>query len=82
MSIYLSVHVGAVHVDLSAVAVHEVDDVNNLLLEHTVSTRISDHEGGQVVFVLLGLGAQVRHINVARLITLHHHNLKIEKDIK
>ena len=79
MPIYLSVHVGAVHIDLSAVAVHEVDDVNDLLLEHTVGTRISDHQSSQVVFVLLGLGAQVRHIDVARLVTLHHHNLKIEK---
>ena len=82
MSLYLSVHVGAVHVDLSAVAVHEVDDVNDLLLEHSVSTRVGDHEGGQVIFVLLGLGAQVSNVDVARLVTLHHHNLKIEKDIK
>jgi hypothetical protein len=54
---------------LAAVAVNEIDDRLNLLLEHTIGGRIRNHKGSEVVLVLLGLCAEISDINVAVLVT-------------
>ena len=64
----LRVHVRAVHINLSAVG---VDDFANFLdgfLKHAVRGRIRDHQAREVVFVRLGFGAQIGHVNVAVLV--------------
>ena len=66
------VHVGAVHVHASAVLVHQLAQLLDLGLEHTVRTGVGDHHGGQVGAVLLALGLQVGHVHVAVLVALGH----------
>ena len=44
----LRVHVGAVEIDLSAMAVHDVADIADVLLEHAMRRGIGDHHGGEV----------------------------------
>ena len=61
----LGVHVGAVHVDLAAVHVDDFADFDDGLLEDTVGAWVGDHERGEAVAVLIGLGAQVVEVDVA-----------------
>lgn len=44
---YLSVHVGTVHVHLTAVVVDDLADCVHILLVHTVCGGVGDHEGCQ-----------------------------------
>jgi hypothetical protein len=55
----LGVEVGAVHVHLAAVGMDDGADVANRFLEHAVRRRVGDHQAGQVVLVLFGLGLEV-----------------------
>ena len=48
----LRVHVGAVEIDLSAVAMHDVADLADVLLEHAMRGRIGDHHGREIVGML------------------------------
>ena len=61
----LGVHVGAVHVDLPAVAVDDLADLLHVFLEHAMRGGVGDHQGGEIVLVLLGLGFQVCDFDVA-----------------
>mmetsp|Transcript_25440 Transcript_25440/g.63819 ORF Transcript_25440/g.63819 Transcript_25440/m.63819 type:complete len:610 (+) Transcript_25440:1381-3210(+) len=70
----LRVHVGAVQVHLATVLVNDLAHLFDARLEDAMSTRVGDHEGGQVVAVLLGLGAQIVHVNVAARIAAHRHH--------
>jgi hypothetical protein len=64
---HLCVHVGAVHVHLAAVGVDRAQMSLMDLLKHAVRGRVGDHEAAQrLSLVLLGLGAEVGHIDVAR----------------
>ena len=49
------VHVGAVHVNLSAVAMDDVADFLDVLLEHAVSGRVRDHQRGEALRMKLRL---------------------------
>src|SRR5690606_28756184 len=55
----LSVHVGAIHVHLAAVLVHDIADRHDRLLEHAMRRWIGHHEARQVLGVLFGLLLQV-----------------------
>src|SRR6202035_4537743 len=46
---YLRVQIGAVEIDLSAMAVDDVADLADMLLEHAVGRGIGDHDGGEIV---------------------------------
>ncbi len=72
---HLRVQVGAVEIDLSAMAMHDVADLANMLLEHAVGGGIGDHDSGEILRMLRGLGAQVADIDVAARIARHHHDL-------
>ena len=69
------VHVGAVDVHLSAVAVDDVADLAHRFLEHAVRRRIGDHRCGEARSMLPGLAPEIREIDVAVLVALHHDNL-------
>ena len=56
----LRIHVGAVEIDLSAMAMHDVADLANVLLEHAMGGGIGDHDGGEIVRMLRRLGARDR----------------------
>ena len=61
----LRVHVRAVHIDLAAAVVYNFANLRDALLEDAVGGGISDHEGGEIAGVSLGLGAQIGQVNVA-----------------
>ncbi|CAH0038163.1 unnamed protein product [Clonostachys rhizophaga] len=63
----LGVHVGAVHVDLAAVLVDDAADLLDLGLEDAKGAGVRDHDGGDVLGVLLALGLEVGDVEVARL---------------
>ena len=52
---HLSVHVGAVHVNLASALMDHVTHFHHLILKHAVSGRISDHQAGQPILKLLSL---------------------------
>ena len=69
------IEVRPIHVHLTAIF---VDDVANFLdrrFENTVRRRIGHHQRSEVVPVLLGLGPEVAHIDVALVVRLNHHHL-------
>lgn len=49
----LSVHVGAVHVDLSSIFMDDVDHFSDSVLVLSSGRRESDHEGSEVLLMLL-----------------------------
>ena len=61
----LGVEVGAVHVNLSAVFMDDAADVADAFFVHAVGGRVSNHDGGQSVAVLLGFGFQIVDVDVA-----------------
>ncbi|VUC29849.1 unnamed protein product [Clonostachys rosea] len=63
----LGVHVGAIHVDLAAVLVDDAADLLDLWLEDAKRAGVGDHDGGDVLGVLLALGLEVGDVEVARL---------------
>ena len=74
------VEVGAVDVHLAAGVVHLRADVGDVLLEHAVRRRVGDHEHGQLVAVLLDLGAQVVDVDLAVVGGLHDDDLHAGHD--
>ena len=60
----LGVHVRAVHIDKSAVVVDNLTHLADSGLEDAVGRWVRDHTARKTVFVLLGLGAPVRHVGV------------------
>ncbi len=59
------VHIGAVHIHLPAILVDDVANGAHFGLEHAVRTRVGDHARGELVGMLLGLGAQIGQVDVA-----------------
>src|SRR5438270_3868986 len=64
----LRIEVGAVEIDLAAMAVDDVADLADMLLEHAMRRGIGDHDSGEIVGMLLSLGAQVIDVDVAVLL--------------
>ncbi|MCY1376726.1 hypothetical protein D9M69_642390 [compost metagenome] len=69
------VHVGAVHVHTTAVAVHQRAEFLDRGLEHTVRAGVGDHHRGQVGAVLFTFGLQIGHVDVALVVALGHDHL-------
>ena len=68
------VHVGAIHIHPAAVRMHKGAKFFHLRFKHAVRAGVSDHHAGQVGAVLLALGFQVGHVDVAlRVAGCHHH---------
>jgi len=72
----LGVHVGAVHVNLSAVLVDDLADIGDGLLEHAARTGIGDHERSEVLAMRFSFRFQIGHIDVARFIHAHWHHFE------
>ena len=68
---HLRVHVRAVHVDLSAIPMHDVTDVANRILEHPVGRRIGDHERAERLAMRLGLGPHIVQVDVPAIVARH-----------
>ena len=52
---HLGVHVGTVHVHLTAVVMDEIAHLPHALLKDSVGGRVRDHDGGKIFSVVLGL---------------------------
>lgn len=72
----LSVEVGTVEVDLTAVLVDDLARVLDTTLEHTKGRGVGDHERSKVVFVLLSLGLEVLEIKGAIVVNLDGDDLE------
>ncbi len=70
------IQVGAIDVHLPAVAVYQVADRADRLLEHAVRGRVGDHQRGQPLRVAGGLCLEVGQINVAAGVTGDHDDLQ------
>ena len=70
----LGVHVGAIHVDLATVRVHDRADLLDRRLEHAVRRRIRHHQCREIRRVLPSFGAQVGDVNIPLVVRTHHHN--------
>ena len=71
----LRIHVGAVEIDLTAMAMHDVADFADVLLEHAVRRGIGDHDRREPIGVLRRLGLEIVDVDVAARIAGHHHDL-------
>ncbi len=70
----LRVHVGAVHVHLSAVVMDDGADVLNALLENPVGGRIGDHQRREPTVVLCGFRAQILDVDASLFRAGHDHH--------
>ena len=61
----LRVHVRAIHVNLAAVRMNDLANLADGRFENAVRGRIGHHQRGQIVFVRVGLRAQIGEIDVA-----------------
>src|SRR5690606_28372155 len=68
-------HVGAVGVDLAAVAVDDPADLDHILLEHAVRGGVGHHQRREVGGILPGFGAQVGDIDVAIVVAFDDDDL-------
>src|SRR5690606_28333188 len=68
------VHVGAVDVHLAAVGMDDLADFADAFLEHAVGGRVGDHQRGEALPVLLGLGLEVGDVHVAARVTGGHYH--------
>src|SRR3954468_18402239 len=68
----LRIHVGAVEIDLAAMAMDDTADVTNVLLEHAVRRGIGDHDGRKLLRMPFGLGLEVTHVDVAARVAGDH----------
>src|SRR5207245_9267055 len=66
----LGVHVGSVHVDLAAELMRHLANGFDVFFEDAVGGGVGDHQGGEVVFVLLGFAAEVGEIDVALVVAI------------
>ena len=71
----LRVHVRAVHVDLSAVAVDDRARLLDAFFEDAVRRRVGDHERTEVLRVFLGLLREIREVDVSVTVALNRHDL-------
>ena len=71
---HLRVHVGTVHVHLSAVRVNDLANLADGGLEHAMRRRIGHHQCHERVLVLDGFGPKVRDVDVAAGVRLDGHD--------
>lgn len=53
--LHLGIHICPVKVDLSSVLVNQSAHITDILFKHAVGRWIRDHDGGQVILVLIHL---------------------------
>ena len=67
----LCVHIGAVHIELTAAGVDNVAHFLDVHFKDTVSRRICDHAGSQIILVGFSLCAEVFEVDISFVVTLH-----------
>src|SRR4029453_16146342 len=61
----LGIHVRAIHVDLTAVRLHDVTNFASGYFENAVRGGIGHHQRGEIACVLVGFGAQIGKIDIS-----------------
>src|SRR4051812_27101925 len=72
----LGVHVGAIHVDLSAVGMNDVADLADCGFENPMGGRVGNHQGGEIVFVRVRFDPEIGQIDVAVFQASHGDNFE------
>ena len=72
---YLSIHIRAIHINLSTILVYNFANSTNPLLKHTKSTGIRNHNRRQLVLVISRLFLQILHIEIPLIIALDSNNV-------
>ncbi len=72
----LRVHVGPVHVNLTAIVVNRGADVFDRCFENTVGGWVSDHQRGENIAVRFSFGFEIGDIDVAVFIAGHGHDFE------
>ena len=76
----LRVHVGAVHVNLAAVRVHDLANLADSRFKNAMCARIRHHERGQIARVLVCLRAQVGKIDISIFETRYRNDFESGHD--
>ena len=71
---HLRVHVRAVHINLSAVFVHDLADPTHAFLEYAMGRRVGDHQSSQLFPMFLRLGFEVAQLYVAGAVARDRYN--------
>ena len=69
------VQVGAVDIDLATMTMHDIADLTDGSLEHTVSRGIGDHQCRETIADFLALAGEISEINVAVGVAGNYDNL-------
>ena len=76
----LCVHVGTVHIQLTAASVNNVAHFFDVHFEDTVGRRIGDHAGSQVVFVGFGFCPEIFQIDITLVVTFYRNSRETALD--
>src|SRR5215813_9220336 len=71
---YLGVHIGSIHVDLSAMRMDDLTDTPHVRFEHPMGRRIGQHHSRKAVTVLNRLRFEICEIDIAVPITSNRHD--------
>src|SRR5215831_20274987 len=71
---HLSVHIGSVHIDLSAMRMDGLADTPYVRFEHPMGRRIGQHHSGKSVTVLNRLRFEICEIDIAVSIASNRHD--------
>ena len=71
----LCIEICAIQINLPAMSVDDVADINDALFINTVGGRIRNHQCRQIGAMQLGLGFKIRNIHIAQRIAGHHDDL-------
>ena len=72
---YLGIHVGSVHINLSATVVDTLAQVYNVGLEDTMRTGVGNHHGCDLILVGFGLHHKVVPVYITTLVGLYNYGL-------
>ncbi|MPN45563.1 hypothetical protein SDC9_193130 [bioreactor metagenome] len=71
----LRIHIGAVHINLTAVFVYDAAHFFDTDFENSMCRRIGNHTAQQNILVLYGFFFPVVQIHVAVFVAFHHHDV-------
>ena len=76
----LCIHVGSVHIQLTAASVNDVAHFLDVHFEDTVSGWIGDHAGSQVVLVGFGFCTEIFQVDVTLVVTFYRNGRETALD--
>ncbi len=68
------IEVRTVEIDLTAIFMDDFAERLDAFFEHAIGRRIGDHEGSEIITMLLGLGFQIVDVDIAIWTAIDHDN--------